>query len=148
MVSGSRGCSPNTHTTVPHRQAKVCFGYLGWRCLNCTMPGNIVWVFGRRPNHLYRCTPHASKGGFGYLGWGCLNCTMPKNIVWVRGWRPKHPYLRTPWARKGVFGIGVFASSVGVYALRNAKNCGVSAWRSKRAHTSAPNLPAKVFLDT
>ena len=56
----------------PHctpRVSKDALGYLGWWCLNCTMPKNTVWVLGWRPKHPHHCTPQASKGVFGYLGW-------------------------------------------------------------------------------
>ena len=37
------GRHPRTHT----------MGYLGCRCLKCTMPKNIVWVMGWPPKHAY-----------------------------------------------------------------------------------------------
>ena len=65
-----RGGTPNTHTCTHQTPAKVFYGYLGWGCLNCTMPKKIVGVLGWRPKHPYHCTPDAGKGVLWILGMG------------------------------------------------------------------------------
>ena len=83
------------------------------------------------------------KRCFWIPGMGCLKWTIPKNIVWVQEWCPKHPYICTPWARKDVFGYLVWGCSH--CAMHKNAACGRGA---PSAHTSAPNLPERVFLDT
>ena len=47
-----------------HNPRKSVFGSLEWVSLNCTMPQNIMWFLGLRPNHPYHCTAWARRGVF------------------------------------------------------------------------------------
>ena len=61
----------------------------------------------------------------------------------VLAWRLKPAYLCTKYDRQSVFGY------LGWGCLKCAMPKNVGVWRGGSSpHTSAPNLPAKVFLDT
>ena len=95
-----------------------------------------------RPKRAYLCTKYASEDVFGYLGWGdCLKCGAKKGAFLA--WRPKRAYLCTKYASNSILGY------LGWGRLKCAMPKNVRFWRGgPSAHTFAPNMPAKVLLDT
>ena len=86
--------------------------------------------------------PIGQQRCFGIPGMGVFEMRNAKKCG-VLVWRSKRAYLCTKSARKSVFG----------YLVRKCLKCAmpknVDFWRgAPSAHTSAPNLPAKAFLDT
>ena len=81
-------------------------------------------------------TKYASNSCFGYLLRVCLKFTMPKSCGGLT-WRPIPPIPRHHVCYQQYFLI----PRMGVFEMHNDKNCG-----TPNVHTSAPNMPATVFL--
>ena len=94
-----------------------------------------------RPKRAHLCTNSASNSAVGYLGRACLKCAMPKHC----------PFGVPPQARIPLHQICQQQCSwvprMGMFEMHNAKK--MLFWRgAPSTHTSAPNMPATVFLDT
>ena len=116
------------------------FGYLAQGCLKFARPKNVGFRRGAPSTHT-SAPIYAHQSVFGCLGWGYLHCAMRKNVGFRRG--APSVYLCTEFARKSVFGYLGWGCLHGTVP----KNVGI-CHGAPSAHTSAPNMPAKVVLDT
>ena len=96
---------------------------------------------GVAPKTLIPLYPIGQQRCFWIPGMGVFEMDNAEKIVWVVGGAPNTH--RIPWAREGVFGY------LGWRCLKCAMPKNIGVWRgAPSAHTSAPNLPERVFLDT